>query len=157
LYFALARGEGGTLVPPYDFLHGESPAQFIRSSLAEAEKALSARHGADPADWLLETKPKTWSTLSPMDVPWSSPDEKIVSRPNQKRGSMNAMYVFKNGKVSMCDAAPPGQSGFIAPDGKADPHYRDQQQLYTSFDCKSRPVTDAEIEANTVSRRELTF
>ena len=55
------------------------------------------------------------------------------------------------------DAAPPGQSGFIAPDGKADPHYRDQQQLYTSFDCKSRPVTDAEIEANTVSRRELTF
>ncbi|MFC4312831.1 penicillin acylase family protein [Steroidobacter flavus] len=157
LYFALAKGEGGTLIPPFDFLHGEAPAEFIRATLAEADKALSARYGADPSVWLLETKPKTWSPLSPAEVPWSSPDEKIVSKPNQKRGSMNAMYVFKNGKVSMCDATPPGQSGFIAPDGKPDPHYRDQQQLYTSFDCKSRPVTAAEVEASTVSRRELKF
>jgi penicillin amidase len=157
LYFALARGESGAPIPPYDFLHGQAPAEFIKASLAEADKALTARYGADPSSWLLETKPKTWSTLSPAEVPWSSPDEKIVSKPNQKRGSMNAMYVFKNGKVSMCDATPPGQSGFIAPDGKADPHYRDQQQLYTSFDCKPRAVTASEIDASTVTRRELKF
>lgn len=157
MYFGLAQGKDGGPTPPFDFLHGAAPAEFIRATLADADKTLSARYGADPAQWLLETKPKTWSTLSPAGVPWSSPDEKIMSKPNQKRGSMNAMYVFKNGKVSMCDAAPPGQSGFISPDGKPDPHYRDQQQLYTSFDCKPRPVTTAEIDANTVSQKRLTF
>ncbi|MES2290384.1 MAG: penicillin acylase family protein [Pseudomonadota bacterium] len=157
LYFALAQNRGSTLVPPYDFLHGKSPDAFIRETLAEADKALTSRYGADPSKWLLPTKPKTWRTLSPMDVPWSSPDEKIVIRPNQKRGTMNAMYVFRNGKVQMCDAVPPGQSGFIAPDGKADPHYRDQQQIYTSFTCKNRPVTAEEVNANTASERVLSF
>lgn len=158
LYFALTKGEGGSPIPPYDFLHGAAPAEFIRLTLAETEKTLASRYGADPSLWLMEAKPKTWSTLSPGDAaPWSSPDEEIVLKPNQKRGSMNAMYVFKNGKVSMCDAAPPGQSGFIAPDGKADPHYRDQLQLYTSFDCKPRAITAAEIEASTVARKTLKF
>lgn len=158
MYFALDRGQNGTPIPPFDFLHGVEPAEFIRATLAEADKTLSARYGADTSAWLLETRPKTWSTLSPGDAaPWSSPDEKYVSKPNQKRGSMNAIYVFKNGKVSMCDAAPPGQSGFIAPDGTPDPHYRDQQQLYTSFDCKPRAINAAEVEAATVTRKQLTF
>ncbi len=157
LYFALAEGKDGSLTPPYDFLHGTQPAEFIRATLAEAARTLGARYGAEPDKWLLETRPKTWRTLSPMGVPWSSPDEEIQFRPNQKRGTMAAMYVFKDGKVTMCEAIPPGQSGFIAPDGTPDPHYRDQQDLYTGFGCKNRPVTEAEIEAATVSRKELSY
>jgi len=157
LFFALNEGRDGTPKPPFDFLHGEPTAAFIRATLADAEKALSARYGAEPSTWLLETRPKAWSTLSPMDVPWSGPGEGYEIKPNQKRGTMNAMYVFKNGKVSMCDAVPPGQSGFVAPDGKADPHYRDQQQIYTSFDCKKRAVTPSEIDAHTVSEKRLNF
>src|SRR5690606_21652369 len=111
----------------------------------------------DPGTWLLEARPKTWDPLSPAEVPWSGADEKFVSKPDQKRGTMNVMYVFRNGKVSMCDATPPGQSGFVAPDGTPDPHYKDQLQLYTSFDCKQRPVTPAEIDALTVSQQTLTF
>jgi len=157
LYFALMQGKDATPLPPYDFLHGTSPDAFLRATLAEADTALTTRYGTDPAKWLLETRPKTWRTFSPMDVPWSSPNEKIVLKPNQKRGTMNAMYVFRGGKVSMCDSVPPGQSGFIAPDGTPDPHYKDQQQIYTSFTCKNRPITDAEIEASTVSKKTLSF
>ena len=68
LYFALTKGQGGGPIPPFDFLHGEAPADFIKATLADAEKALAARYGADPAQWLMEAKPKTWSTLSPGDA-----------------------------------------------------------------------------------------
>ena len=157
LYFALAKDRGSTMTPPYDFLHGGSVDAFIRSTLAEADTALTAKYGPDPAGWLLETRPKTWKTTSPMDVPWSSPDEKIAIRPTQKRGTMNAMYVFRGGKVAMCDTVPPGQSGFVAPDGTPDPHYRDQLQIYTGFACKNRPITAAEVSSTTVSEKTLAF
>lgn len=157
LYFALMEGRDGTPKPPYDFLHGVTPDAFIRAALGEAEAKLRERYGADPATWLLPTRPKRWRTVSPSGVPWSNPDSAIVHGVNQKRGTMAAMYVFRGGKVTMCEAVPPGQSGFVAPDGTRDPHYRDQQDLYTSFACKNRPVTAAEVEANTVTQEKLTY
>lgn len=157
LYYALNEGKD-SVTPAFDFLHGVKPADFIRKTLAEAAQDLTRTYGsADPAAWLLKTRPKVWSTFSPMEVPWSSPDEKITYGTNQKRGTMNTMYVFRNGKVTMCGAVPPGQSGFIAPDGTRDPHYDDQQALYTSFSCKRRWVTKAEVDANTVSEKTLKF
>lgn len=157
LYYVLSEGKGG-VVPAFDFLHGGKAADFIRATLAEAAKKLTQDHGsADPQKWLMKTEPKIWSTMSPMEVPWSSPDEKIVYPTDQRRGTMNTMYVFRNGKVAMCGAVPPGQSGFIAPDGTRDPHYRDQQDIYTSFSCKRRWVTKEDVDANTVSTRTLKF
>jgi penicillin amidase len=90
-------------------------------------------------------------------VPWSSPEERIEYPVDQQRGTMSAFYVFRDGKVTMCDAVPPGQSGFVAPDGKPSPYYRDQQDIYTSFNCKNRPVTKAEVDAATVSEKKLSF
>lgn len=157
LYFALNQGAGGSLTPLYDFLHGTAPDAFIRSTLAEAGDNLTQKYGADPAKWLLPTRPKVWDTLSPMDVPWSGPNEGIVYPVDQKRGTMAAMYVFRAGKVTMCDAVPPGQSGFIAPAGRPDPHYRDQLDIYTGFSCKNRPITPAEVDAATATQRTLKF
>jgi penicillin amidase len=45
-------------------------------------------------------------------------------------------------------AAPPGQSGFIAPDGTKSPHYSDQLELYTNFECKQENLFPAQVEAN---------
>ena len=39
------------------------------------------------------------------------------------RGTENDMIRFRDGKVSFCAVTPPGQSGFIAPDGTKSPHY----------------------------------
>jgi penicillin amidase len=156
-YYALAEGKTGSPVPGADFLHGVKPADFIRQTLAETDQKLTAKYGPNIATWLSETRPKTWDNRSAMMVPWAEPSEKLTLRPNQKRGSMNAMYIFRNGKVTMCDAAPPGQSGFIAPDGKADPHYTDQQLLYTSFNCKPRHISEEDVNAHLTSQKRLTF
>jgi penicillin amidase len=157
LYFALSEGKTGSVTPGYDFLHGASAPDFIRATLSETAERLIRQYGPDPQTWLLPTQAKVWGTLSPAQVPWSSPDESITYPVEQKRGSMNAIYVFRNGKVTMCSAAPPGQSGFVARDGTPGLHYRDQQQLYTGFSCKRRWVTREEVDAHTVSEKRLEF
>jgi penicillin amidase len=157
LYFHLTKNAPDAFVPEYDFLHGKEPNAFMRETLAIADKELSAKHGPEIAKWLVPTNDKTWTHQSAMQVPWAGVDERIVQHPDQKRGSMAAMYVFKNGKVTMCDAIPPGQSGFIAPDGTKDPHYRDQQLLYTNFGCHPRRITAEEVEKYKTSEKRLTF
>ncbi len=157
LYFHLTQGKTGSPVPEYDFMHGKAPKDFMLETLAAADKELSAKQGPDIAKWMAPTNDKTWTHQSAMQVPWAGADERIVQHPDQKRGSMNAMYVFKNGKVTMCDSVPPGQSGFIAPDGKKDPHYADQQLLYTAFACKPRRITAEDVEKYKTSEKKLTF
>src|SRR5699024_3449207 len=46
---------------------------------------------------------------------------------------------------------PPGQSGFIAPDGKRSSHYSDQLDLYVNFDCAESSLTPQDVDANTSS------
>jgi penicillin amidase len=157
LYFTLTKGSTGSPVPQYDFLEGQDPGEFIRATLEQASEHLAARYGPDVKAWLAPVKPKIWHTDGPLGEPWTLPENKLVYEPDQKRGSMSLMFVFRNGKVTMCDAVPPGQSGFIAPDGRKDPHFEDQQRLYTGFDCKPRRITKEEVDAHTVSTRRLTF
>lgn len=157
LYFALSSGKTGSPVPAYDFLQGEDPNAFILSALTKASENLTARYGQDIDTWLAQVDPKVWRTEGPLGDPWTLPEQKLVWEPDQKRGTMSMMVVFRNGKVSMCDAVPPGQSGYIAPDGRKDPHYDDQQRLYTGFDCKPRRISPEEVDAHTVSTRRLTF
>lgn len=158
LYFALTEGKTGSPRPTYDFLHGRTPGELIRESLEKTDAALTERFGTDDIDrWLSPVRPKTWTPTNPRGFPWAGEGEGFSISPDQKRGTMNALFVFKNGAVSMCDAIPPGQSGFIAPNGARDPHYGDQLALYAGFDCRHRPFTEAEIAASTVSERRLSY
>lgn len=157
LYFALTRGETGGPVPAHDFLQGADRDAFIRETLAAADQALTARFGPEISGWLNETRPKVWVPSNPRGLPWAGAEEGFRLGTYQNRGTMNALYVFRNGEVEMCDAVPPGQSGFIAPDGTPDPNYANQWLLYTSFNCRPRAVTPDEIVSGTVSERRLTF
>jgi penicillin amidase len=157
LYFALANGKTGSPVPEYDFLRGTKPDDFIRETLAETDKALTVKYGRNIAGWLTPARSKVWETVGPLGDPWSSPGEELKREPDEKRGTMGMFMVFRNGKVSYCDAIPPGESGFVAPDGRKDTHYSDQLTLYTGFDCKPRRVTAQEVDAHTTAVEHLTF
>jgi penicillin amidase len=75
------------------------------------------------------------------------------------RGTQNNKIVFakQGGGVSMCTAAPPGQSGFIAPNGTKSPHYSDQMKLYADFGCKNEWLTPREVDAHLESTTALTY
>ena len=49
----------------------------------------------------------------------------------------------------------PGQSGFIAPDGKADKHYDDQLKMYESFGRKSLWLTPQDVDEHKESQEVL--
>src|SRR5665213_1706703 len=131
LYFALAAGSTGSPVPEYNFLRAEKPADFILKTMQQTDQSLTTKYGPNVASWLTPAVPKVWETVGPLGDPWSSSDEQLTREPDQKRGAMGMFVVFRNGKVDYCDAVPPGQSGFVAPDGHKDVHYSDQLLLYT--------------------------
>ncbi len=157
LYFALAAGKTGSPVPQYDLLRGKAPDAFILEALQQSEKTLSAKYGQNVSGWLTPAVPKVWETVGSLGDPWSTPDEVLTREPDQKRGAMGMYIVFRNGKVDYCDAVPPGQSGFVAPDGQKDVHYSDQLLLYTGFDCKPRRITEQDVNAHTTAQAHLIF
>lgn len=65
------------------------------------------------------------------------------------------MARFHEGRVSFCAVTPPGQSGFIAPDGTKSPHYEDQLQLYADFGCRPQAFYREDVEKAAVERREF--
>lgn len=53
------------------------------------------------------------------------------------RGTENNLGVFGGAsRVRSADGVAPGQSGFIAPDGKPSPHLSDRFELHLNFDAK---------------------
>jgi penicillin amidase len=82
----------------------------------------------------------------------------VLSHPaTQNRGTENNMTVFDARGVRAVDVVAPGQSGFVAPDGTASPHTRDQFDLYASFGSKRVWFTEAEVRANAKSVETLRY
>lgn len=64
------------------------------------------------------------------------------------RGTQNDRIVLGDGVADLCTVGPPGQSGFIAPDGTRSPHYSDQMDMYRNFQCKTDHLTEQSVDAN---------
>jgi len=156
LYNALLGPKAG--VPQrYDFFNGEDKNAFIRRTLATAMAELTARYGSDPAKWLTPVVRHNFLTSNFIGAPQAGADE-LLSLPSfMNRGTQNDKVVFAGGSVSMCTAAPPGQSGFVAPDGRKAAHYADQMVLFKDFGCKSEWLTPAQVDRNLESSKQLTY
>jgi len=59
--------------------------------------------------------------------------------------------------VRAVDVVAPGQSGFVAPDGTASVHSRDQFDMYRDFGSKRVWFTPAEVRANAKSVETLRY
>jgi penicillin amidase len=44
--------------------------------------------------------------------------------------------IFRRRGVTDYEVTPPGQSGFVAPDGTRSPHYDDQLDMFIDFELK---------------------
>ena len=86
-----------------------------------------------------------------LGVPQASPGDQINGVLYANRGTENDMAVLGAGANRLCLAAPPGQSGFVAPDGTTSAHATDQLALYTSFQCRNEHLTRASVDAATES------
>jgi penicillin amidase len=156
LYNALLGTKAG--VPQrYDFFNGADQNAMIRSALAQAVAELTTRYGSDPAKWRVPVTKHVFLTNNFIGAPQAGTDE-LLSLPSfMNRGTQNDKIVFSAGSVSMCTAAPPGQSGFVAPDGRKSAHYEDQMALFKNFGCKPEWLTPSEVDKHLESTKALNY
>lgn len=145
----------------HDFFNGVDAAgrnEIILAALDKAAEKLTKQFGSTtPADWRIEIKQHVFETQNYLGIPQAGAAETLSLGTAMNRGTENNRVTFRNGKVEFCAVTPPGQSGFIDPDGKASPHYRDQLQLYQDFDCRVQALTRDDVEAAAVSRETISI
>ena len=97
-----------------------------------------------------------FETKNYLGIPQAGADEEIAVGTAMNRGTENDMIRFRDGKVTFCAVTPPGQSGFIAPDGTKSSHYEDQLQLYADFGCRPQAFYREDVEKSAVARKAFT-
>ena len=65
------------------------------------------------------------------------------------------LFVATGKGIEARDVLPPGQSGFVAADGKSGAHFGDQLGLYAEFGYKPVPFTPQQVRAFSVGSRVL--
>ena len=150
-------GEEAGVPQAYDFFNGADPDAAVLAALDKTRTALAEEFGSDDvATWRLPLDQHVFETKNYLGIPQAGPDETLAIGTAMNRGTENDMIRFRDGKVTFCAVTPPGQSGFIAPDGTKSPHYQDQLQLYADFGCRDQALYREDVEKAAVSRTEFT-
>jgi penicillin amidase len=136
LYHVLL-GDESTIPNIYDFLNDLPRKNVVLSALDDTISALKDQFGGTyMADWLLPVVKQQFFYTNFAGIPQASVGEHLYLPIQMNRGTENHLVVFRHGNVEGWDVCPPGQSGFVAPDGTPSPHYQDQMNLYKNFDLK---------------------
>ncbi|HET9068863.1 MAG TPA: penicillin acylase family protein, partial [Amaricoccus sp.] len=150
-------GDASGVPQTYDFFNGDDPDAVVLEALEKTRAALAEEYGSDEvATWLLPLDQHVFDTKNYLGIPQAAADETLAIGTAMNRGTENDMVRFADGKVTFCAVTPPGQSGFIAPDGTKSPHYEDQLQLYADFGCRMQAFYQADVEKAAVARTEFT-
>lgn len=156
VYNALLGAKAG--VPQtYDFFNGEDKNAVLRATLTQAMADLEKRYGKDTAKWRTPVTRHAFLTSNFIGAPQAGADELLTLPSFMNRGSQNDKVVLGARGVTLCTAAPPGQSGFVAPDGRKSAHYADQMTLFKDFGCKSEALTPAEVDRQAESTKQLSY
>ena len=158
LYEAL-QGDKSPIPQAVDLFGGKPQQEVVLAALDDAWQTLSKRYGNDVTGWKTPAMALTFRANNFFGVPQAAAKEARHQAEYQNRGTENDMIVFSptsgNHPVLAWDVVAPGQSGFIAPDGKADKHYDDQLKMYESFGRKSLWLTPQEVDEHKESQEVL--
>ena len=141
-------GEDSAVPQSVDFFNGEDHGKVLRDTFKAATDELRETRGDDPAAWVTPVIPHEYKTKNFMGIPQADPSEALSTHQYMNRGTENNLVHLNPEGASMCVAAPPGQSGFVAPDGTKSPHYQDQLELYTNFECKEENLYKNQLAQN---------
>jgi penicillin amidase len=141
----------------------EAAVEHYQRLNADLGRDLAATELCDATDALLPDCPLDPGTGagdsgSPGDIPEHIQMDRgtynhivqYLRRPARRRGL--GLIPAKAGSV-----IPPGQSGFISPEGQEDPHFQDQLELYVQWRYKPMPLTLRELARHTASTTTLIY
>ena len=119
-----------------DLLNGKSANAIVAKVAEQTYSQLSQEYGNDVKQWQLALYPRAFRSKNFMGIPQNNESGTPSTPLEQNRGTENNMSVFYTDSIEGFEVAPPGQSGFIAPDGTPSPHMYDQMDLYENFGKK---------------------
>ena len=155
LYHSLL-GNASTIPNHYDFFNSVDPSVVVLGTLTEALKSLATEYATENVrEWLLPVVQQKFFITNFNGVPQANPDEALYLPINMNRGTENHLVVLKPTGVSGYDVCPPGQSGFVSPDGIKDQHYEDQMDLYKNFQTKPMLFEQRDVTENAESSQIL--
>jgi penicillin amidase len=136
-----------------DYFGGERDATF-REAFSAAVSELQSEFGDDPSEWREDVQPDALDNMALFGMPVGVGDPGDM--PFLNRGTENH-FVRVGGTDDMRaeNVLPPGESGYLAPDGTQSPHYDDQLGMFLDFEYKPLLFTDEEVSAATQSRRTM--
>ncbi len=138
----------------HDFI-GEDHDAVLLAALKKMRETLTATYGENVEDWRSPVGHIRYSHQNFRGIPQTLPVAETETAIEMNRGTENNMVVFSDGGVRAMHVLPPGQSGFIAPDGTKSPHYNDQAGMYEAHEAVSVWFTADEVDANTVEKMTL--
>ena len=134
-----------------DLFNGVDPGKVLLETYEEAMAPLRATHGANLTTWKVPIATHLFDSKNFLGIPQTTPGNAIAGPQYMNRGTANILAVLGHGDPELCLSAPPGQSGFIAPDGSKSPNYRDQLDLWTHFQCRTEHLSANDVLGNTQS------
>ena len=133
----------------YDLFNGAAPSTVIVAAMTDAL--------AVSTDTRLPVATRPFRPDNFLGIPQALASEAMTAPLEQNRGTENNMSVMRPGAIEGWEVAPPGQSGFIDPDGNHSPHYDDQFEMFSTFGRKRTWFYPADVEANKQTEITLTY
>lgn len=121
-YHALLSSEGRSGVRHYyDFFQGNNPEDVIRTSLLQAIEKLKKTYKGPMTAWLSPAVEQVFFDSNTNRIPTTSPGLQLTLPLYANRGALNLQsgYSLDGTRVVAGFVNPPGQSGFIPPNGQA--------------------------------------
>jgi len=141
----------------YDFFNGRPPEEVALKALIDAVEGLEKKFSADMTQWKLPVAPVVFGSNNFLKIPQAAENEAMRLPTGMNRGTENNMIVFGEDGIVAYEVTPPGQSGFVAPDGTKSPHYDDQLTMYGDFKKKRIWLSEEDVEKHKTSEIVLDY
>ncbi|WP_241434329.1 penicillin acylase family protein [Natronorubrum tibetense] len=120
---------------------------------AESREGGEAADGTDVSEWRAGVETDGLGNVVLFGMPVGVGD--AGEMPFMNRGTENH-FVRMGEEIRAENVLPPGNSGYLSPDGESGPHYEDQLELFMNFEYKDLLFDESEVAAATVDRTVLT-
>ncbi len=131
---------------------GESPDDELVAAFKSAVSSLGEEYDGDPSTWRGDASLHNFNNLALFGMPIGVTSAGSTARMN--RGTENH-FVRMSDDPTAENILPPGNNGYVAPDGSTGPHYDDQLSMFESFEYKDLLFDDDEVDAATESTQEI--
>jgi penicillin amidase len=139
----------------HDYFNGKRDEILVKS-LSEALDRAEKKFGSpDMSTWKTPVTPMAYAPTTILGVPTTS--EKVRTTLFMERGTENHIVELKKEGAEGVIVVPPGASAFVKPDGKRNPYYEDQLEIFDKFEFKPLLNKEEVIKAKAKSKLELTY